>query len=130
MEITNGIMEDLGAAMGFEATTRLIAVFGDASLYVPQQIDEAHPIARVVGINAAQRLVADFGGETINLPANEQYDRLIRVRTVARLLRKGVTTRDIGQLVGLSTKQVGRYRAEAEEIGILPVVLDKREGQT
>lgn len=124
MEPQNGIMEDLGAAMGFEATNRLIAIFGGCSLYVPQCIDSDHPIVRVVGAKPAQRLAAEFGGETLNLPDNDEFSRLRRTRQVARLLRAGLNPRDVATLVGCSTRHVRRYRTEAEEIGLLPMILD------
>lgn len=127
MEYQNGIMEDLGAIIGCQATNRLIAVFGGASLYVPARIDADHPIARVTGLSAAARLAEAFGGETLaNLPDNEEFYRLRRVRQVAGLLRGGLSPREISTMVGVSAKQIGRYRAEAEEIGLIPLVFDAR----
>lgn len=125
MEYQNGIMEDLGSIIGYQAANRLIAVFGGASLYVPNQLSDEHTITHVVGRPAAVRLAEAFGGTTLaNLPDNEEFYRLRRVRQVAGLLRAGVGARDVADLVGVSTKQVGRYRAEAETIGLLPMIFE------
>jgi len=131
MDYQNSIMEDLGAIIGYHATNRLIAVFGGASLYIPAQIDASHPIARVTGAPAAARLVEAFGGETLaNLPDNEEFYRLRRIRQVAGLLRGGMSPREISTMVGVSTKQIGRYRTEAEEMALLPLVFDARAGES
>lgn len=119
----NGIIEDLGAVLGVSATNRLIAVFGGRSLYVPETMTAGHPIALVLGELPAARLVEAFGGETLsNLPTDEECARLRRVRDVAELIKNGINPQVIGRLVGVSTKQVVRYRAEAETLGLLPVV--------
>lgn len=115
----NGIMEDLGAVMGFEATNRLIAIFGGASLYVPYEIDAEHPIARVVGFKAAARLAADFGGDVLNLPHNAEFLQLRRLRNAARLLAEGLAHEDVAKLVGVTSRQVHNYRQRAETLGLL-----------
>lgn len=68
------------------------------------------------------RLSAAFGREQLDLADAEDFHHLRRVRRVAGLLRAGTGARDVADLVGVSTKQVGRYRAEAEAIGLLPMV--------
>ncbi len=122
----NGIMEDVGAEIGFSAANRLIAVFGGATLYIPGDIPADHPIALVVGEPAAARMAQAFGGETIDLPDNEEFFRLRRTRQVAGLVRSGMSAREISTLVGVSGKQISRYRATAESMGLLPLVLGHR----
>ena len=118
----NGIMEDVGAVMGFQAANRLIAVFGGAKLYVPNNIPPSHPIAKVVGDVAAARLADAFGSETIDLPSNEEFLRLRRVRAVATLTKQGFDCRDISEHVGVSMRHVRNLARKAGALGLLKSV--------
>lgn len=118
----NGIMEDVGAVMGFEAANRLIAVFGGSKLYVPATIPPSHPIAKVVGDVAAARLADAFGSEMIDLPSNEEFLRLRRVRAVATLTKRGFDCRDISEHVGVSMRHVRNLARKAGALGLLKSV--------
>ncbi|MCK0508466.1 hypothetical protein [Aromatoleum anaerobium] len=120
--IQTNLIDDIGAAIGTTATLRLLALFGGTRLYVPETIEADHVIVRALGLEAALRLSAAFGREQLDLAGAEDFHRLRRVRRVAGLLRAGTGARDVADLVGVSTKQVGRCRAEAEAIGLLPMV--------
>lgn len=115
--------DEIGTAIGTLATMRLLALFGGTRLYVPETMPDDHPIARAIGLPAAARLSAIFAREQLELPDSDEFHRLTRTRRVASLLRAGICPRDIAGLVGVSVKQVGRYRTEAEELGLLPLVL-------
>lgn len=119
---TTSLIDDIGAAIGTTATMRLIALFGGTNLYVPEKVDADHVIARAIGLDAAMRLSAMFAREQIELSDADDFLRLQRVRRVAGLLRAGAPARDVAMLVGISTKQVGRCRAEAETMGLIPMV--------
>lgn len=119
----NGLSEDIGAIIGFEATSRMLAVFGGGFLYVPDEASENHPIALVVGYRQMQKLCADFGSQTLRIPDNEEYRRLQRVRSVAQLVKTGYAPDSIADILGISTRQAVRYRAQAEEYGLLPMVM-------
>lgn len=128
MEIKNGIIEDLGAVMGAEATLRLIAVCGGATLYVPMESSPDHAIAKIVGPAAFRNLSDAFGGETIDLPEADDFKRLRRVRRVAFWLAKGYRVSEIAKELGISARQVANYRAQAEELALLPMVFGGKNG--
>lgn len=121
------IIDDIGAIIGVSATMRLMALFGGTKLYIPETIRADHPIAHGIGSTAAAQLSNHFAREHIDLPEGEEFMRLHRVRRVASLLRTGMSPRDVGMLVGVSTRQAGNYRAEAERLGLLPVVFGGTE---
>lgn len=124
---THPLIDQLGQVIGTVPTLRLLAVFGARRLYVPETIPPDHPIARCIGGEPADKLARHFGREQLDLPDGDEFARLRRVRRVAGLLRHGAPPRDIAMLIGVSTKQVARYRAEAEQLGILsecPAALD------
>lgn len=116
--MAHGVIEDVGAEIGFTATTTLVLWYGGSSLYVPTVIDEAHVLARLIGIPALRRLVAAFGGESVWIPhATKQCDT--RARRVARLLAAGRTEREIAEEVGISARRVQQLRARLVADGIV-----------
>lgn len=119
------LIDEIGAAIGTTATMRLLALFGGTNLYIPEKIDADHLIARAIGLPAAQRLSAMFAREQIELNDAEEFHRLRRVRRVAGLLRAGTPPREVAMLVGMTTRQVGNCRVEAETMGLMPLVFDK-----
>lgn len=116
------LIDDIGLSIGATALLRLLALFGGTRLYVPKTIHDTHIIARAVGIDAARALSASFSGDWLELPDAEDFTRLQRIRRVAGLLRTGMAPRDIAMLIGIGTRQVCRYRAEAEALGLLEMV--------
>lgn len=105
--------------MGFQATGRLLAVFGGSKLYVPAHMPPDHLIAKVVGEAAAARLVEAFEGETIDVPRNTEFDRLRRVAVVATLAKQGIDSRGIGERVGLTARHVRNLAGKAVALGLL-----------
>lgn len=116
------LIDDIGRSIGATALLRLLALFGGTCLYVPEAIDDSHAIARAIGIDAARALSAEFARQKIEIPEAYEFTRLQRVRRVAGLLRTGMAPKDIAILVGISPRQVSRYRAEAEALGLLEMV--------
>lgn len=123
-ERTNGTLEDIGAELGFTATTALVAWFGGANLHVPETVSELHPIARVIGVKPFERLVASWGSESLWIPeagATDERDR--RDRRIAEMVLAGKGTKAIGEATGLTERRVQQIRVRLEAIGILPFVL-------
>lgn len=126
----NGQAEDFGALIGFEATNRLLAVFGGTQLYVPESATEDHPIAKVVGFRQMQLLCEEWGAQIVSIPENEEFRRLRCLRSVASLIKAGHPTDSIASILGMSNRQVQRYRAQAEEIGLLPMIMTSPPGRS
>ena len=126
MREQNGVLEDVSAAIGFTATTRLVALFGSSSghnLLVPVEARADHAIALAVGLPAMQRLVAEWGGQVIKLCSNADFHHARLVRGVAAMFKAGMAAKDVADVAGVDERHVRRLRGEAEEIGLLPMVL-------
>jgi hypothetical protein len=119
----NGALEDLGAIIGFESTSRLCALLGGGSYWIPVEADTANPIARIVGEAKMRRLVAEFGGQTIFIPVNDEFERMRVLRQVVKLVQNGFSATAIAELTMLTERQINRYRVQAEELGLLPMVM-------
>ncbi|MFZ6767783.1 hypothetical protein ACO0LM_11935 [Undibacterium sp. Di26W] len=119
----NGLAEDISASIGYTATTALIDWRGGTSLYVPRTATEDHNIAKLIGMPAFRRLVADFGETMISLPLDYRRTRIQRDRLIGALIGKGTGVDEIARIAGLGHKQVTLIRRELETAGLIPLVL-------
>jgi hypothetical protein len=127
----HGLLEDIGAEIGFTATNALVDWFGGANLHIPVEATEDHPIAKVIGMPAFKRLVKMFGGNgterVIWIPWDYQREMDRRERLIAVLYEFGMGTKKIAWLTGMSERHVQHSRYRLEEMGLLPMIL-KRAG--
>lgn len=123
MQRPHGILEDLGAEIGYTATSAVVAWFGGGNLYVPATTSEDHPLARTIGMPAFRRLVAAWGGETLWIPINHAHEIDKRSREAANLLNRGMGSKKVAQVLGISERRVQQLRARLEQTGLLPLIL-------
>lgn len=122
----HGILEDIGAELGYTATCSLVDWFGGTSLYIPEQVCPGHPIERVLGPKAFARLVQmgeQFDGRIIHVPLDYQREIVRRDRLIAALLTHGHGTKDIAHIALMSERHVQKVRATLEERGLIPLIL-------
>lgn len=119
----NGLAEDLGACLGFSNTLFLCAIRGGKTLYVPEVVTEDHWLAINLGISAFRAFVAEFGGETITIPALAEFARYQRIRRTAELLGKGHGLHQIAKMHAISYNQAKNDRRSAEMLGLIRLVL-------
>lgn len=126
----NGILEDLGAVIGFEATDRLVGWRDGVNLYIPNQAARDHELCAVLGAGdrdagyrLMQRLCADFGGEILCMPKGGQREYMRKVARIRRYLAKGVSVRCVAHAVGMTERQVINQRRWLEQNGLLPYIL-------
>lgn len=121
----NSSLDDVAAVIGFTATLRLVAWYGDtnAQVYVPETAGEEHDFARLIGIAAFRRLVGEWGGEHLALPTLDAYEEDCRNRRVKLLLERSLSPREIGRIVGLGERRVQQIRRTLEDAGFLPLIL-------
>ena len=123
MEIRATTLDDISAVVGFAATVRLCAWFGDASyLYVPLKVDDEHHLVRLIGRSAANRLSKEWGGEHLAIPNSTGYEQDSRYKTIGFLIQKGCSVREVAQLVRVSPRRVQQVCRELESAGLIPVI--------
>lgn len=123
MQTPNTILEDIGAEIGFTATSALAGWYGGRKLYVPHQAVGGHPIAKVIGQRQFEVLVAAFGGADIFVPKDWHSRRLRRDRVVFDLLKKGASVPLIADKTGITATHVNNIRRALEDSGLLPLIL-------
>jgi hypothetical protein len=119
----NGIAEDLGAIVGFSNTILICGVWGGKTLYVPNTATTGHRLAGLLGESAFIRLVAEFGGETLTIPALVDFGRWQRIRKTATLRLQGRALHGIAKMTGVTYQQVKNDIRRAEQLGLIPLVL-------
>lgn len=122
----HGVLEDIGAEIGYTATCSLVDWFGGRTLYIPESFDDSHDIARVIGARAFARLVrmADsFDGRLICLPIDFQRELLRRDRLICALIARGAGTKEVAKVAIITERQVQNIRRRLEADGLLPLVL-------
>ena len=122
----NTTLDDIAAEIGFTATMTLVAWYGGTHLYVPEKVSEKHAIAKAVGLRLAQRLVAAHGGGMLFVPDAVSYDRTRRDRMVVEGVGRGMGTKQLAALTGLTERRVQQIRQRLEAEGVLPMVLNGR----
>jgi hypothetical protein len=121
----HGILEDIGAEIGYTATAALVDWFGGGNLYVPQEVEDGHPIGNVIGEAAFRRLVKAWPGETLWLPLGYQREQDRRDRMIAVMLGAGISTRKVAAVSGMSESHVQHTRLRLERAGLMQVILRK-----
>lgn len=123
MNLQNTTLDDVSAVIGFSATLRLAAWFGGRTqnLYVPQEAAEGQVLALLLGLENAQRLSREWGGQTLAIPGIEAYEDMQRKRHVGRMFEKGFGTREIASQMRLSERRVQQICRELEVAGLIPV---------
>lgn len=119
----NGMAEDLGAVVGFSNTILICGIWGGKTLYVPEVFSAGHRLAELLGDTAFRQLVAEWGGETITIPALADFGRYQRIRKGATLLAQGRSLHAVALITGVTYNQAKNDRRTAELLGILPTVL-------
>lgn len=123
----NGTPEDLAAILGYTAAQRLMAGYGGGILKIPTEARDSHPLTALLGQPAMQALCRDYGGEHLWIPHHADDDAVIIRRAVARMVSGGHGNKAIATLFGVSDRQVMRWRADAEGLGFLKMVLEGRK---
>ena len=104
--------DNLIAIVGSEAALRLAGALGGLDLWVPEKLDETHELARVMGLTAAKKLCAAYGGGEIMTPSGRK--RPSRAREVHDLLQRGESAPRIAVKLGITVRYVRHLAARAK----------------
>ena len=122
MEIRNTTLDDVASVIGFSATLRLAAWYGDLSnLYVPKAVDESQVLVRLLGAPAARRLCEAFPGEWINVPKLPVYQSDRKRRMIQRMAMAGFSKREIAGYLEMSARRVEQILVELQTSGLSDV---------
>jgi hypothetical protein len=128
MELKNSTLDDVAAVIGFSATLRLAAWFGDGSnIYVPEKISEGQVLANLIGLTAARRLCDEWGGQHLALPRLRAYEDDVKRRIIARMLEHNFSTREVATHMRMTERRIQQIARELEAAGLIDVIAPKRK---
>lgn len=112
----NTNLEDIASVIGFTATLKLAAWFGDgvSNCYVPKQARDGDVLVELIGMSAARRMCATWPGKWLNVPGLSDFEVQVRRRTVARLTAKQMSAREIAGVLRMSVKRVQQIQGEVQ----------------
>jgi len=85
-------LREIAALVGIPAAMTLVRELGGTRLYVPATLGEDHLLTRLVGLDAAQRLVAHYQvGMYIDVPLALAATRQARNKVIRARARRGAT---------------------------------------
>jgi hypothetical protein len=99
-------LRELARVLGDTDALRLIGLHGGARVSVPKKAREDHPLRMALGAEAFDRLVDEYGGETIDLPKGDAYLRVLRHDQVRQCREQGLTVDETAEATGYSRRHV------------------------
>lgn len=128
---SNTTLEDISAVIGFTATLRLSAWYGDGigNAYVPLLAEDGQVIARLIGLPAAKALSKEWGGEHLAVPRLRDYEDDMRKKAIARMSEKGFRNREIAAHLRISEKRVQQICRELDMAGLINAAADSKKMQ-
>jgi len=103
-------LHDLVRSIGAGAVLALIEADGGSRVFVPKQPDQATPLSRAIGLDAARVLAAEWGGDYLSVP-------LARAWRVRVYRAEGATQRAIARRLGITEGQVWKLLRDAGRTG-------------
>lgn len=121
MDLQKTTLEDIAAVVGFTATLRLSAWFGDRTgdCYVPLVAEEGQLIARLIGLPAATALSKEWGGDHLAIARLQNYEDDMRRKAIARMFETGMGSREIAAHLRISERRVQQICRELEVAGLI-----------
>lgn len=108
------LVDQLIALIGHQATLDLIRGWGGRRVYIAKRYRTDSPIALRTGSAAAQALCEQYGGDTLELPAERNALIRLRNQAIADELNAGASPREVGERHGLSPRHVRYLRDQAK----------------
>ena len=127
VDLRNNTLDDICAVIGFSATLRLSAWFGDlGNLYIPEVAEEGQLLVKLLGMPAARKLSEEWGREHLNVPRLRGYEEDAQRRFIGNMVSLGCSTREISHMARLGERRVQQICRDLETAGLIPIVLPKK----
>lgn len=98
--------EQIIGIIGQESAELLFNRFYGSTLHFPYRMDESHMIAKTIGIDAARKLTACFGGESFYISTRQSSRIKARNQLIIRDKRSGMTTSQLVAKYKLTARQL------------------------
>jgi Mor family transcriptional regulator len=96
------IVKEIAEVIGLPACLELVSRWGGRDLYVPEHIDRQHPIAFAIGLEAAQKLAAEYPRCTLSLPIERNATIDLRNALIFQEWKDGASVMRLSHRWGLT----------------------------
>lgn len=112
-----GRMAEIAEAAGVAAALQLVRELGGREIKLSAKTDGK--LARIVGADAARKIVAALGNEKITVPMAHLRGQRGRREAAARMLDEGASISQVAGAVDVHERTVFRVKAETKKPGSL-----------
>lgn len=106
-ESYQGFFQEMQRLLGEAATAKLVEKYGGGSrVYIPLKVEHNHPLAELLGLEAAQFLGDEYGGLSIEIPRNVALQREQRNRLIFADWQAGMNKAEIALKHKLTTRYI------------------------
>lgn len=99
-------VRELVRVLGGADTMRLIGLHGGAHMSVPKRPKDDHPLRMALSPAGFDKLVAEYGGEGVDLPKGDAYLRRLRHEHVRQCRAQGLTIDETAVATGYTRRHV------------------------
>lgn len=112
------VLQELTEAIGYGEAIAVCRRWGGRKIRVPVKVGPSDPLALVLGMDKARRLVEAFGDQLLQLPA--ERNALLDMRNAAiwrACIDEGRSHESVGLEYGLTRQGVGAILKKMRELG-------------
>lgn len=84
-------------------------------IYIPYAAPADHWLSVLVGLEAAQAICDEFGGDKLEIPPAMAGNKRRLAATIAEMIDKGYSNNAIARALGITHKTVQRHRGKGDE---------------
>lgn len=109
------IVKEIADVIGLPACLDLVSRWGGRDLYVPERIDRMHPIAFAIGLEAAQKLAAEYPRCTLSLPIERNATIDLRNALIYQEWKDGASKQRLSLRWGLTRPGIDAVLAKMQD---------------
>ncbi|MCH8500172.1 MAG: hypothetical protein LAT63_16995 [Marinobacter sp.] len=106
---------ELVDVIGLTPVLQLVERVGGTRVWVPQSVDDSHPLVTWIGREPAEALAAHICGGELSVPRCAEALRAARNSAICESRNQGMTVAQIALWAGLTERQVFSILASARE---------------
>lgn len=115
-----GVLHEIATVAGLPAALEIADRYGGTRLHFPSRAPAGHWLEQLVGREAADKLCDHFrsrgrGGYSVEIPLGPKNFYMRARRKAVELKRQGVSGYEIARRVGVTSRSVRNYLADAKE---------------
>lgn len=106
-------MVEIKDIVGLDGVEKLLNRCGGTRIFIPRNLKAQHKLANLLGIEAAQRMSAYFGGETLTIVRASRAKKAVRNREIIQRYDRGDKVPTLAMAFELTERQIYSILAQS-----------------